>query len=326
MEIAGELDDHHAHDGYRHEAFFYADTDQFMAGTLDFIRAGLASEDPTLIVLAAHKIEALRRELPDLGDQVHFADMAEVGSNPARIIPAWQNFVERHAASGRRLRGIGEPIWPERSPAELAECERHEALLNVAFPDPAFTLLCPYDTSALPLTVLEAARRNHPILYEDSGAGPMASTLYPGAEALALPFDDPLSDPPATASVLSFDAYQLREARSWVADRATAAGLSRDRAADLVLATNELTTNTLLYGGGEGIVSLWREGSAVICEVRDEGRIVDPLAGRRRPSTDAAGGRGLWIANEVCDLVQLRAFASGGVARLHMRIADAASS
>jgi len=37
-----------------------------------------------------------------------------------------------------------------RSPAELAECQLHEALLNVAF-DVAipFWLLCPYDLEAL---------------------------------------------------------------------------------------------------------------------------------------------------------------------------------
>jgi hypothetical protein len=71
---------------------------------------------------------------------------------------------------------------------------------------------------------------------------------------------------------------------------------------------------------------LLRDGSGVICEVCDKGRIVDPLAGRRRPSINAAGGRGLWIANQLCDLVQLRTFAGGGVVRLHMRIADASAA
>jgi prepilin-type processing-associated H-X9-DG protein len=39
------------------------------------------------------------------------------------------------AAKLDRLRGAGEPIWPERRPAELVECQRHESLLNVAFAD-----------------------------------------------------------------------------------------------------------------------------------------------------------------------------------------------
>ena len=77
--------------------------------------------------------------------------MAHVGHNPARIIPAWHEFVAQHAAPGVRLRGIGEPIFPERSADELVECQRHESLLNLAFADAdAFWLVCPYDTQLAP--------------------------------------------------------------------------------------------------------------------------------------------------------------------------------
>jgi hypothetical protein len=49
------------------------------------------------------------------------------------------------------LRGIGEPIFPERDRQVLIECERHEALLNLAFAgSERFWLLCPYDVAALP--------------------------------------------------------------------------------------------------------------------------------------------------------------------------------
>jgi hypothetical protein len=78
-------------------------------------------------VLAAERIAALQNELDANTPLVHFADMAAVGTNPARIIPAGQDFLTDHAVPGRRVRGIGEPIWAQRSPAELAECQRHEA-------------------------------------------------------------------------------------------------------------------------------------------------------------------------------------------------------
>jgi hypothetical protein len=133
---------------FRHEALFYAGRDDFVRRTAAFLRDAVAAEEPTLVVVDA--------------------DMAEVGSNPARIIPAWREFVARHAPSGSRLRGIGEPIWPERSAAELAECERHESLLNLAFAgSPSWWLLCPYDTEALDPAVLEEARRTHPFVLED---------------------------------------------------------------------------------------------------------------------------------------------------------------
>lgn len=64
---------------------------------------------------------------------------------------------------------------------------------------------------------------------------------------------------------------------------------------------------------------MWHDRESVICEVCDAGRIMDPLAGRRRPAKDPVGGRGLWIANQLCELVQVRTFLTGSVVRLHVR-------
>jgi hypothetical protein len=33
------------------------------------------------------------------------------------------------------------------------------------------------------------------------------------------------------------------------------------------------------------------------------------------------GGYGLWLANQLCDLVQVRSFPTGSAVRLHMRLA-----
>jgi hypothetical protein len=74
------------------------------------------------------------------------------------------------------------------------------------------------------------------------------------------------------------------------------------------------------HGGGRGRLLLWHEPGMVLCEVRDEGRITAPLVGRERPPLGQVGGYGLWVANQVCDLVQVRAYAAGGVVRLHMRL------
>lgn len=116
-----------------------------------------------LVAISRTKIERLRALIGRMEDKVRFVDMAEVGSNPVRIIPVWREFVDEHAESGVRLRGIGEPIWAERSPEELVECERHEALLNLAFVDaPPLWLLCPYDVDSLNESVVREAERNHP--------------------------------------------------------------------------------------------------------------------------------------------------------------------
>ena len=150
---------------FSHEALFYADRHEFLAGTGAFVRDGLMADEPVLVVLSASKNEALRSEVGVESERVEFADMGDVGSDPARIVPAWRAFVDQHRSCGRRLRGIGEPICADRSQAELVECQRHESLLNLAFAETAgFRLLCPYDTSVLDDEILAEARRSHPFL------------------------------------------------------------------------------------------------------------------------------------------------------------------
>ena len=307
-------------DRFRHDALFYDGPDDFVAKTVPFIREGIDAGEPMLVVVSAEKIDLLTEELDGLADRVRFADMAAVGQNPARIIPAWRAFVLEQQATDRAFRGIGEPIWATRSPEELDECERHEALLNVAFSGgPAWWLACPYDTSTLPPRVLEEAERNHPHVVQQGVRRPSGS--YLGFDGAARPFDRPL--PPAPASAVTFrvepGAGGLRELRWLVADRASAAGLDATRTDDLVLAVSEVATNSIRHGGGNGLLRIWAEGSTVICEVADAGRIEDPLVGRGRPAPDLGSGYGLWLANQVCDLVQIRTFHDGSVVRLHVR-------
>jgi anti-sigma regulatory factor (Ser/Thr protein kinase) len=301
-------------EAFRHEALLYSRADGFIEGTLPFVRDGAHAGDATLVVVDAAKIERLRDALGADADAVQFADMSEVGSNPARIIPAWRAFVDSHPA--RRLRGIGEPIWAQRSAAELVECQRHEALLNLAFADTEdFTLLCPYDVDALSPAVVEKAHHSHPVLV--SGGAERASANY--VETVAAPFAEPLPEPPDTAYAVAFDTDTLVAVRELVAARAIAAGLSELRTGDLVLAVNEVATNSVIHGGGQGVLRIWCEPDAVICEVSDGGAIVEPMAGREPPPDGHLGGQGLWLCNQLCDLVQIRSFAGGAVVRLHMR-------
>ena len=305
---------------FRHEALFYAGRDDFVRRTRAFLRDAIEAEEPTLVVVDAAKIALLREELGDAAGGVQFADMAEVGVNPARIIPAWREFVTRSAPTGRRVRGIGEPIWPERTPAELVECERHESLLNVAFAgSPSWWLVCPYDTEALPTAVLEEARRTHPFVLEDGVSRESAD--YYGLSAIGAPFAEPLPEPPASALELAFGDGPLEGLRWLVGRAADDAGLDEMRAADFVLAVHELATNTVRHGGGRGTLRIWREPDALLCEVSDAGRLDQPLAGRERPLAGQPGGRGLWLVNQLCDLAQIRCYESGSVVRLHMRAA-----
>jgi anti-sigma regulatory factor (Ser/Thr protein kinase) len=307
-----------AREAFRHEALLYAGLDGFLESTLPFLRTAAEAGEPTLVVVSAAKIARLRDELGPTAGRIDFADMSEVGTNPARIIPAWRGFVDDHARPGRPVRGIGEPIWAQRSAAELVECQRHEALLNLAFADAAdFWLLCPYDTDALDDSVIEVAHHSHPVTITDGQA--RQSPSYVDVEALAAPFADPLPAAPPSAHELAFTYGTLAAVRTFVAHHAAEARLGEPRAGDVMLAVNEVATNSVRHGGGQGVVRLWTEPDALICEVVDGGGISEPLAGRQRPADGQMGGHGLWLVNQICDLVQVRAFATGGVVRMHMR-------
>ena len=306
-------------DRFRHEALLYSGWAEFIAGTVPFIRGGLEAGEPVLVVESAAKIDMLRMALGHDADEVLFADMGEVGSNPARIIPAWHDFVARQTDSGRRLRGIGEPIWKGRSDDELIECQRHESLLNVAFGRGLpWWLMCPYDTENLDEAVIDEARRSHEYITERA-SGNKRSEMFRGLEASGAPFDAPLPEPGTSVGHLSFKSDDLVSVRKLVFRHARAARLALRRADELVTAVNEVATNSVRHGGGSGSLRLWQDRSSMVCEVRDNGRFNRPLVDRERPSRDITAPRGLWLANQLCDLVQIRSLPEGTVVRLHKR-------
>jgi anti-sigma regulatory factor (Ser/Thr protein kinase) len=304
-------------DQFRHEALLYSGWADFISGTVPFIRGGLEAGEPVLVVESRAKIDMIRVALDRDADRVLFADMADVGANPARIIPAWHDFVAREGAAGKRLRGIGEPIWSGRTTDELVECQRHESLLNVAFGHgPAWWLLCPYDTENLDPAVIDEARRSHEFVSEAGKA--WLSPDFRGIDASGAPFDRPLPEPGSRVEEMNFAMDDLGAVRRLVGQAATAAGLGGRRSRDLVTAVNEVATNSLRHGGGTGTIRVWHDLAKVTCEVRDAGRYDRPLGDRLRPVADASAPSGLWVANQLCDLVQIRTFPDGTVVRVHM--------
>ena len=99
--------------------------------------------------------------------------------------------------------------------------------------------------------------------------------------------------------------------------RAEAAGLGA-RGDDLVLAVNEILSNSLHHAHDDGILRIWDEPDGLVCEVRDGGHILQPLIGREEPAIGQIGGHGIWLVNLVCDLVQVRSSADGSAVRMKM--------
>jgi anti-sigma regulatory factor (Ser/Thr protein kinase) len=303
-----------ANTGYVHDVMLWSRADAFVRDTVDFVRAGLLSDERVLVALPAPRLRAVRAALGEGARHVAFADMEELGSNPARILAAWVQFV---AESGDHpSRGVGEPLWVGRTLVEVSECQLHEALLNDAIPASApLWLRCPYEVGALPTEVVDEALSSHPWVAESDGTA-RANESYGGGLLGAVGFATGLPEPPTARIVRTITSETLRAVRDLALNVARVCGVADERAEDLGLALHELGVNSVVHGHG-GTLRLWRTREALVCEVTDTGVVADPLTGRLAPDNDEPDGRGLWMVNQLCDLVQLRSSESGTTVRVH---------
>jgi anti-sigma regulatory factor (Ser/Thr protein kinase) len=136
------------------------------------------------------------------------------------------------------------------------------------------------------------------------------------------PTADGLSSPAAAGEVreLAFDVQALASLRHAIAGWADGEMLDSDSVDDLVLAINELASNSVRHGGGRGTLRFWREAQALVCEVRDAGHIQDPHVVRSCPGPEAHSGRGLWLVNQLCDEMQIRSSRAGTLVRVQKRV------
>jgi anti-sigma regulatory factor (Ser/Thr protein kinase) len=301
-----------ASSGYRHDAVMYTGPADFLNATLGFINDSIARSEPILVVVDEEKIDALKYELGADARAVDFADMTEIGANPGRIIGAWHEYLNERGHGGS-VRGIGEPLYAARSAEELAECHLHEALLNIAFPaETDFWLMCPYDLMSLKDDVLAEAFRTHPAIVD--GSRRRSSSNYRVPEIAQL-FAGELAAPPDHAITVPFGVTGLARLRRLVAAVAAQMHFHGPQVDEMVVAVNELATNAIEHGAGGGVARVWDDADSFCFEVVDSGSFLEPLAGRIPPSPAQTGGRGLWIVNQVCDLVQIRSNATGTTIR-----------
>jgi len=296
-----------------HTALLYGDDDEYRAGLAEFARAAAVAGAPMQVVLPWRRMQAARGALAMLPLRVALDDMADVGCNPARLIPVGRSFADDHP--GEHVYCLWEPAWAARSAAERREIARHEGLCNLAFGDLAMTVLCAYDTARLGSELIADVELTHPVVI--SGGQSRSSATYLGPGGLPASCEGPLPIPEIGVESLSFTDH-LGSVREFAARHAGAAGLSLARGRDLMLAVSEIAANAVSYADG-GVIRAWRADGELICQIEDSGFISDPLAGRRQRPPDSPGGHGLWLVNLVCDLVERRTAPSGTITRLHMR-------
>ena len=301
-------------DALAHDALLYHDADQLRTVTRGFAAAAAAAEEPLLALLSPASLALLHDVLDDSGAAIDVLDASEAGHNPRCLIPTILTWLEDRPA---RSRVIAESIWPGRDEVETTECLRQEALINHALAVEAVSLLCPFDVAHLDAVVIAGAEMTHPRLIDEAGI--RDSEHYRDPLVVARGESWPQREPREPICALDFDG-DLWALRHSLAELEMLGELDPGRLEDLIFSVNEAASNAVAHGDGTCQARVWRDGGRVVSEVVTASSIGDPLAGLRRPDPGATGGRGLWLIDELCDLVEVRSGPEGTSVRMHVAL------
>jgi hypothetical protein len=305
---------------FEHWACVYDDDQQFLDTAVPFLAGGLAAGEPVLAVTSGANLELIGAALEEHAGDVDYAESAFFGRRPPQRVAAFYRYWARNASDGgrnTRVRILAEPVWAGRSAREVAAWTRMESALNVALAPASISMICPYDTRTLDPGIVADALRTHPARIAGSDLSPSAEFTDP-AQFVRSCDTDPLAQPPADAAEFGFDG-SLRALRQFIAGRADAYGVAGDRAEMLILAVSEVGAYLKTQGPGTAAVRAWEQPGAVVCDFRQRGTSIgDPFLGLRPASLEPGAGDGLWLANQICDWMEIRSGAEGCAIQLQV--------
>jgi anti-sigma regulatory factor (Ser/Thr protein kinase) len=298
-------------DGLAHEALLVESDDELRARIRPF--AGQARDaGQELVVVAGDRVRSVLEEA--FGAPVQrvaaFVDADAQWAGAPQTMAWYTSRLASLREAGRPWRLIAEPTWMAHPDGEVW-C-RYDAVVNELFADyPCYTL-CVHDRRRIPPHLAQEVRRIHPLVWDGARTVPSPDYQPPAAFLRSV---EPAWHP-APDGRRSDRVTHAGEARSLVRS-ALPAGVPADRADEMQLAVHELVANAL-EAAGEAEVSLWREGTAMVWEVRDDGPgLHDTVAGYVPPPPDTLGGRGLWLARSLADEAVVRPHGPGTAIRLY---------
>lgn len=299
-----------------HTAVASRSTDELLGLLVPYIRAGEVAGAPVHVSLKAELLEPLQAAVGPAGEAVHWTDSSTWHPSPSRRLRALEAIVKAsRRADGVPARFVGECALCAGDPPELvAEWLRVDAVMNEVLAGTGIDVVCVYHGPSLPASVIGEALRSHPHVglhppVPRPGA-PTARTFLARHQPTALPVPE---DAGRIAGLL--DPGDVRAfLREELDRRATAPALVDE----LLLVATELVTNSRQAGASWIALACWWSAHGVVVQVDDDGSgTIDPGAGYLRPPLAAFGGRGLWIARQLTDVVEIAPRSDGTSVRAH---------
>ncbi|MEU9910971.1 MEDS domain-containing protein [Streptomyces sp. NPDC051001] len=291
----------------KHHAGIHSCDEEFLTLTVPFLSDGIAAEDEPdpVAITTPRKLDLLREALGPDARHVDLQNSAHwYRGTPANSMATALDYYVTHAGPTGRLHMAGEPVWNGRSPRQITEWKRYEALATELFTGAPPDLMCLYDTRVAPPDVVEAARHTHPTVLDRLGIRP--SPLFTQPAAYATRDLAPLPEPPPEAVGVPL-AGDMAGARRFAAEQAKARGMTGERADRFGVAVSGATGYAAAQGLESARLLLWSSGERIVCELRTpHGRITDPFLGFRPPGPETGPEDGLWQTRQFCEFVDLR--------------------
>lgn len=298
--------------GFRHAAIVASSPADVAAALIPELRRAGAAYDEILLVVDESVRVLLSAHVGHLDDVVRWGDPAAFYQRLGFAYESFRRYLAEHHAAGRRVHVIAEPdlagpvdavLRTDRVAAYMA----YESMCNDAYAPYDSAVTCVWTARHHSARFLDEARATHGHLLTPAGVHVSPSYLPPESY-LAEQRDTSLSPVPARidSEAVIGAVEDLSRLRTALTTWAVTVGFARDAAEDLVVAAIEVATNGLRHGAAPVRVRAWQHHDTLIVQCDDSaGRAIPATAGFRRPRPADAlpGGRGLWLARQLADMV-----------------------
>jgi transcriptional regulator with XRE-family HTH domain len=170
---------------FEHRLLPYACDEDLLSTAVPYLAEGIDRSDAVVAVMPEARNELLHDNLDGASSRIEFVDAADWYTSPGAALDRYRVLLkERLDAGAMWIRIVGELPLVGRTRAEIAAWNRYESIVNLAFASAPATIMCTYDTEALPRGVVANAHRAHPSIAD--GSLGTANPSYRDAEELLL--------------------------------------------------------------------------------------------------------------------------------------------
>jgi transcriptional regulator with XRE-family HTH domain len=168
-----------------HRALLYDSEESFAEGVGRYLQEGVERSEPGLAVTSKKNVAVLRDRLGSDSRRVQILESKAHYTAPENMLGLFRGFLEASLEQGSGwVRIVGEPLWSDRSGAEVRLWTRYEALINLILAGSPTSLLCPYDLRTVDPAIVADAHATHPQMVDTQRVTDSPGFKDPAAFAL----------------------------------------------------------------------------------------------------------------------------------------------